>query len=363
MSATTIDSERQTAFVGRMFGAASGSLELATIYLGERLGLYRALADEGPLTAPALAETTSTAERYVREWLEAQAACGLVEVDDPALPAHERRYALPAEHADVLLNRGSLVYLAPMARFMAASVGVMRHLVEAFRSGGGVPYETYGAEYREAQQDFTRPLFANLLGGWIEALPEVDVRLRSDKPARVLDLACGAGFACIELARLYPAARVEGIDLDEGAIDLARANARAARADVRFQVRDASTPGLEGGFDLITMFDALHHVARPVDALRAMRTLVAPSGTVLIVESRAGEHFSGALPEGDFERFFYMVSVMHCLPTAMAEQPSGGLGAIVREPVLRQLAAEAGFAGVEVLAIEHPMLRFYRLLT
>jgi ubiquinone/menaquinone biosynthesis C-methylase UbiE len=224
-----------------------------------------------------------------------------------------------------------------------------------------VPYETYGAEYREAQQDFTRPLFANLLGGWIEALPEVDERLRSEKPARVLDLACGAGIASIELARRYPDAHVEGIDLDEGAIDLARANARAAGVEARFHVRDASAPGLEGGYDLITMFDALHHVARPVDALRAMRALVADAGTVLIVESRAGEHFSGALPDGDFERFFYMVSVVHCLPTAMAEQPSAGLGAIVREPVLRQLAAEAGFAGVEVLAIEHPMLRFYRL--
>jgi SAM-dependent methyltransferase len=363
MSATTIDSERQMAFVGRLFGAASGSLELATIYLGERLGLYRALVDDGPLTTHELAAATSTAERYAREWLEAQAACGFVEVDDPALPAGERRYALPPEHADVLLNRDSLAYLAPMARFVAASTGVMRHLVEAFRSGGGVPYETYGAEYREAQQDFTRPLFANLLGGWIEALPEVHERLRREPPARALDLACGAGIACIELARRYPEAHVEGIDLDEGAIDLARANARAAGIDVRFHVRDAGAPGLEGGFDLITMFDALHHVAQPVDALRALRALVADSGTVLIVESRAGEHFSGALPEGDFERFFYMVSVVHCLPTAMAEQPSAGLGAIVREPVLRQLAAEAGFAGVDVLAIEHPMLRFYRLLT
>jgi SAM-dependent methyltransferase len=360
---TTIDADRQWEFAGRLLAAASGSLELATIYLGERLGLYRALADGGPLTVGELAAATATAERYAREWLEAQAACGFVEVDDPSLPADERRFALPPEHADALLNRESLAYLAPMARFAAASAGVMRQLVEAFRSGGGVPYEAYGAEYREAQQDFTRPLFANLLGGWIEAMPDVHERLLREPPARVVDMACGAGIACVELARRYPGARVEGIDLDEGAIDLARANARDAGVDVRFHVRDAGAPGLDGRFDLVTMFDSLHHVAQPVSALRAMRALVSDGGAVLVVESRTGEHFQGRLPDDDFERFAYMVSVVHCLPTAMAEQPSAGLGMVVREPAVRQLAADAGFAGVEVLAVEHPMLRFYRLLT
>jgi SAM-dependent methyltransferase len=363
VSATTLDHERQQQFVGRLFAAASGSLELATIYLGECLGLYRALADGGPLTAPELAVATGTAERYAREWVEAQAACGFVDVDDPSLPAEERHFALPPEHADALLNRQSLAYLAPMARFAAASAGVMRQLVEAFRSGGGVPYEAYGAEYREAQQDFTRPIFANLLGGWIEALPDVHERLLREPPARIVDVACGAGIACIELARRYPRAHVQGIDLDEGAIDLARANAREAGVNVRFRVRDAGAPGLDGRFDLITMFDSLHHVAQPLDVLRALGALVSDEGAVLIVESRTGEHFQGPLPDHDFERFAYMVSVMHCLPTAMAEQPSAGLGMVVREPTVRQLAADAGFAGVEVVAIEHPMLRFYRLLT
>jgi SAM-dependent methyltransferase len=363
VSATAIDPERQMAFVGRLFAAASGSLELTTIYLGERLGLYRALADAGPLTVPELALATATAERYVREWLEAQAVCGLVDVDDPSLAADERRYALPPEHADALLNRESLAYLAPMARFAPATIGVMRHLVEAFRTGGGVPYEAYGAEFREAQQDFTRPLFVNLLGAWLEGLPDVDARLRSDPPARVVDMACGAGIACVELARRYPGALVEGIDLDEGAIDLARANARSAGVHerVRFHVRDAAQPELAGAFDLITMFDSLHHVARPLDALRAMRSLVADEGAALIVESQTAEHFPGPLPEGDFERFSYLVSVVHCLPTAMAEQPSAGLGAIVRAGTIRELAADAGFSAVEIVAIEHPMLRFYRL--
>lgn len=363
MSATTIDPERQAAFVGRLFAATSGALELATIYLGERLGLYRALADNGPMCVPELAGATATAERYVREWLEAQAVCGFVEVDDPWAAADERRYALPPEHADALLNRESLAYLAPMARFMPASAGAMRQLIEAFRTGGGVPYESYGAEFREAQQDFTRPQYVNLLAGWIEAMPDVHARLESEPPARAVDMACGAGIACIELARRYPAARIEGIDLDEGAIDLARANAREAGLEgrMRFHVRDAARPGLEGRYDLITMFDSLHHVPRPLEALRAMRSLVADEGTVLIVECRTAEHFRAPLPPGDFERFSYLVSLVHCLPTAMADQPSAGMGAIVRAATVRELAAQAGFSEVEVAPIEHPMLRFYRL--
>jgi SAM-dependent methyltransferase len=363
MSATALDPERQMAFAGRLFAATTGALELATIYLGERLGLYRALAANGPMCVPELAAATATAERYVREWLEAQAVCGLVEVDEPSPAADERRYTLPPEHADALLNRESLAYLAPMARFMPASAGAIRQLVDAFRTGGGVPYESYGAEFREAQRDFTRPQYVNLLGGWIEALPEVHARLGSEPPARVVDMACGAGIACIELARRYPNAEIEGIDLDEGAIDLARAGAREAGLDarVRFRARDAAQPGLDGRYDLITMFDSLHHVPQPLEALRRMRSLVADDGTVLIVECRTAAHFHAPLPAGDFERFSYLVSVVHCLPTAMADQPSMGLGAIVRADTLGELAAQAGFSAVEVVAIEHPMLRFYRL--
>jgi 2-polyprenyl-3-methyl-5-hydroxy-6-metoxy-1,4-benzoquinol methylase len=345
------------AFAGRVFAAAAGGLELATVYLGECLGLYRALDDGGAMTAAELAAATATSERYVREWLECQAVCGYVDVDG----GDERRYALPAEHADVLLNRDSLMYLAPMARFMGATAGVMRPLVEAFRTGGGVPYEAYGAEFREAQQDFTRPLYVNLLGGWIEALPGVDARLRAEPPARAVDLACGAGIAAIELAKRYPLACVEGIDADEAAIDLARANAREAGVDVRFHARDAAAPGLQGPYDLVTIFDSLHHIAQPVAALRAIRGVLAAGGALLVVESRTADSFHAPLPQDDVERFTYLVSVMHCLPTAMAEQPSAGMGAVVRHEAIADLASAAGFATVEDVPIEHPMLRFYRL--
>jgi 2-polyprenyl-3-methyl-5-hydroxy-6-metoxy-1,4-benzoquinol methylase len=325
-------------FAGHLFGSATASLELASVYIGDRLGLYRALAGGGPQTAGELAEATGTHERYVAEWLRAQAVCGIVAADGD-------RYSLPAEHAEALCNRDSPAYLVPLASMQATAAGLGRELLEAFRTGGGVGYEHYGAEFRDAQHDLSRPLFLHGIRPWLAAL-EIDA------PARILDVGCGAGGAAVELAKRFPAAQVEGIDLDEASIDLARANARAAGVDVRFRVRDAADPGLDGPYDLITLFDSLHHLARPVDALRRLRALLAPAGTLLVAEHRA---------DGMFERFTHLVSVMHCLPTAMAEQPSAGLGAVMTPAKVAELAATAGFAGARVAPIEHDLLRFFVL--
>jgi SAM-dependent methyltransferase len=356
-AAPAFDPARLEAFAGRMFGAANGALELLTVYLGERLGLYAALAERGPLSPAELAAATGTDERYAREWLEAQAVCGILTVEDG-------RFGLPPEHAVALLDRESLAYVAPMASLQPALMGALRPLLEGFRSGDGVPYEVYGAEFREGQQDFTRPQYVNGLDPILASLPEVDARLRAQPPARVVDVACGAGIFCLELARRYPGADIEGIDLDEASIDMARANARDAGLEdrVRFHVRDAADPRLDGRYDLIAIHDSLHHMAQPVAALRALRSLMAPDGRLLVVENRTAAHFHAPLPEGDFERFSYLVSVLHCLPTALAQQPSAGLGAIVREDTMQELAAEAGFASFAVAPVDHPMVRFYELM-
>jgi SAM-dependent methyltransferase len=356
-AAPAFNPARLEAFAGRMFGAANGALELLTVYLGERLGLYAALAERGPLSPAELAAASGTDERYTREWLEAQAACGIVTFEDG-------RFALPPEHAVALLERESLAYVAPLTNVQPALVGALRPLLEAFRSGAGVPYEVYGAEFREGQQDFTRPQYVNGMDAIMASLPEVDARLRAEPPARVVDVACGAGIFCLELARRYPGAEIEGIDLDEASIDMARANAREAGLEgrVHFHARDAADPRLDGPYDLITIHDSLHHMPQPVAALRAMRSLLAPEGRLLLVETRTAPHFNAPLPEGDFERFSYLVSVLHCLPTALAQQPSAGLGAIVREDTLKQLAADAGFASFAVAPVDHPMVRFYELM-
>ena len=195
------------------------------VYVGDRLGLYRALVDRGPATAEELADATGTNARYVREWLEQQAVTGILEVDA------ERRYSLPEADREVFVDPDSLEYMAAFVRMMVGMARPLPQVLEAFRSGGGVPYADFDADFVEGQGDTNRVQFVNLLGQeWLPALPDVDARLRADPPARVADVACGVGWSTISIARAYPNARVEGFDLDEESIRLARENLDGGRA-------------------------------------------------------------------------------------------------------------------------------------
>lgn len=186
--------ERRDALVERLFEAVLGMNDLHMVYLGDRLGFYRALVDSGPLTPSGLAAATATNERYTREWLEQQAVTGILEVEDSSLEASARRYSLPEGHAEVLTERGSLNYLAPFARMMAGIVRPLPEVIEAFRTGGGVPYARYDADFCEGQGDMNRVQFINLLGSeWLPSVPDVHARLLADPPARVADIACGTG--------------------------------------------------------------------------------------------------------------------------------------------------------------------------
>jgi 2-polyprenyl-3-methyl-5-hydroxy-6-metoxy-1,4-benzoquinol methylase len=355
-----LDAERQDAFVERLFGSALGALDWATIYVGDRLGLYRALTERGPLTPAGLAKTAGVHERYAREWLEQQAVSGIVEIHDRDTASGERRYTLPAEHAGALLDTTSLAHIGPLARAFAATYRVMPQLLEAFRTGGGVPYAEYGADFREAQAAFNRPQFLNLLGEWLPAMPDVHERLQADPPARVADVACGAGWSSIAIARAYPKVRVDGYDSDEASIDLARANAADAGLEdrLRFHLRDASEPPPAERYDLVAVFEAIHDMSRPVEALRALRELAGDGGAVIVMDERTNDELTVGDP---IEQLFYGFSVVHCLPVGMAEQPSAGTGTVMRTDTLRRYADEAGFGRVEVLPIEHDLFRFYRL--
>lgn len=359
-------SEEQTAerdaFVGRLFQSMIGGLESLTIYLGGQLGLYQSLAEHGPSTSKELAARTNTSERYIREWLEQQAAADILAVDDTSAGAMDRRYSLPASHAEPLLHQTSFNYMAPVTGIVYGLAAQVPAVADAFRHGGGVPWADYGDVAREGQAALNRPAFEGMLGQvWLPSIADVHARLQADSPARVADIACGFGWSSIGIARAYPNAHVDAFDSDEPSILAARANAakNGLSERITFSTRDVSDPSLAGQYDLVTIFEALHDMSRPVEALRSVRRLVADGGAVIIMDENVGESFTA--PADEVERMMYSVSVLLCLPTGMAEQPSAGTGTVMRPDTLRRYTSEAGFRSVEILPIEHPFFRFYRL--
>ncbi len=337
-------------------------MDLYGVYLGDRLELYRALAEAGPLTSSGLADAAGIHERYAREWLEQQAATGILEVDDPSADALERRFGLPAGHDEALLDESSLNCAAPFGRLAVAIGRPLDDLLAAFRTGAGVPYEAYGADLYEGQEAFTRPLFMTLLGSeWFPAVPELHERLLAEPPARVADVACGCGWSSIAIAQAYPGVHVDGIDLDTASVEKARRNLAGSGVEdrVTFYERDAADPAMAAQYDLVTIFEALHDMSRPVDVLRALRGMLAEGGAVVIGDERAEDSFSA--PASDLERLYYGFSVLHCLPVGMVGDDPAGTGTVMRTDTVRRYAEEAGFGGFEVLPIENDFWRFYRL--
>jgi SAM-dependent methyltransferase len=344
---------RRDALVERLFSATLGAFDLYAVYVGDRLGLYRALASSGPLTAAELSETAGIDERYAREWLEQQAVTGVLTFSDG-------RFSLPPGHDEVLLDQSSLAYAAPFARFVAAVGRPLPQLVEAFRTGAGIPYADYGEDLCGAQASFTRPLFEQLLGSeWLPSVPDVDERLRAG--ARVADLACGAGHSSIAIARAYPHVVVDGLDLDPASVEMARELLTGSGVEdrVSFVLADARDAGLAGRYDLVTIFEALHDMSHPVDVLRAAGALLADGGSIIVADERVADTFSA--PGDEFERLYYGFSLTHCLPVGLTDPPAAGTGAVMRADTVRRYAAEAGFADIEILPIENEFWRFYRV--
>lgn len=355
---------RRDALAGRLLGSFQGAADILAVYLGDRLGYYRALAANGPATSVELAARTQTNERYAREWLEQQAATAVIDVDDVDKDAKERRYTLPGGHAEVLADADSLLYMPPLAQSFAAAARKTDELAGAYRTGGGVSWADFGPEMRESQAAFNKPLFLKQLAQEvIPAISDVHDRLLADPAARVADIACGAGWSSVAIAKGYPKVRVDGFDLDGPSIDMARDNARKAGvADrVRFEARDAGGVTLAERYDLVTIFEALHDMSQPVDVLRTARKILAPGGTVLVVDERTAERFTA--PADDLDRLFYGFSILVCLPDGMSRQPSAGTGTVMRPSTLRGYAQGAGFRDIEILTPEPGLFRIYRLLT
>lgn len=358
---TDTPEQQATDLVERLFEDLLGTMTTFSVYLGDTLGLYKALAGGGPATPDDLASRAGIHERYAREWLEQQAADGIIDLVEEDEEPSKRRYALSEGHAAVLTDPDNPASFAPFARVVAAAGVQLPALAEAYRTGGGVPWEAFGEHMRSGQGDANRPMFLHQLAQeFLPQVPDVYQRLESEAGARVADIGCGQGWSAIALARAFPHITVDGYDLDAPSIEEARRYAEEAEVAerVHFHHEDAANAG--GTYDLVVAFECMHDMPRPVEVLRTMRQLAGDTGAVIIMDERAAETF--AAPADAVERLLYGYSLMICLPDSMSSQPSAATGTVIRPSTLRTYALEAGFADIEVLPIETDFFRFYRLV-
>jgi 2-polyprenyl-3-methyl-5-hydroxy-6-metoxy-1,4-benzoquinol methylase len=350
----TIDQAKADAFVGKVLGDTAALAVTVMSSIGDRLGLFKSLAQQGSATSAELAERTQVNERYAREWLGAMASAGYLEYNPATC-----RFTLPTEHVPVLAQEGGPVFFGGVQEELVGTAGPVNQLMQAFRSGGGVPMEAYDPSTWEGLTRFTNGWFENLLVPvWLPAMPEVQAKL--ERGALVADVGCGHGKALIKLALTYPQSRYVGYDSFAPSIEQAKANAQAAGvADrVRFQQRDVSA-GLPEQYDVITTFDVVHDAVNPRGLLRAIRNGLRPGGRYVCLEINSSDKLEENI--GLLGAFFYSVSVLYCMTSSLAHHGEGLGTTGIPESKMRELCAEAGFSNVRRVPMENPFNILYEV--
>ena len=335
--AAEVDVDKLMQFVFRAVEEVGATLNTALVVMGDRLGLYRAMAGAGPLAPAELAERTGTAERYVREWLNAQAAGGYVTYDPDS-----GRYTLPPEQTVALTDPDSPAYLPGFFQLALGSVADSPHIVEAARTGAGFGWHEHVADVHEGCERFFRPGYnANLISAWLPALDGVVDKL--ERGALVADVGCGHGSSTILMAQHFPNSAFVGSDYHAGSIETARRRAQEAgvASRVRFEIAPAAAYG-GAEYDLVTMFDCLHDMGDPAGAARHVRGTLKPDGTWMIVEPMAADRVEGNLnPVG---RAYYSFSTLLCTPASLSQEVGLALGAQAGEARIADVVGTAGFS-------------------
>ena len=334
--ARPIDQEKLNALLGQAVQDMGASLHAALIVIGDKLGLYRAMADGTPVTPAELAARTSTSERYVREWLNANAAGNYVQYH-----AESRSYSLSPEQAFALALDNTPIHLPGFYHMLASCMKDEEKLTEIFRTGKGFGWHEHEKGLFEGCERFFRPGYlANLTANWIPALDGVESKLKAG--AKVADVGCGHGASTILMAQAYPKSKFFGFDYHGASIETAREKAAAAGvADrVTFEVAPAkSFPGT--GYDFVAFFDCLHDMGDPVGAAKHVRQSLAQDGTWMVVEPFANDDVTANLnPIG---RIYYSASAMICVPASLSQEVALGLGAQAGEARIHDVVTSGGF--------------------
>ena len=331
-----VDQSKLEAFQGKMLGDMGAAVSAALVILGDQLGLYKAMADGGPTTSLKLAAATGTTERYVREWLAAQAASGYVEYDPV-----KAEFSLTPEQAMVFADEGGPAFMAGGFEVLAAMFRDEPKVAAVFKSGKGLGWHEHDVCLFRGTERFFRPGYnAHLTTEWIPALDGMEGKLKSG--ARVADVGCGHGASTVLMAKTYPNSKFYGFDYHGPSIERAREAAKEAGVEDRVTFEVASAKDFNGGaYDMIAIFDALHDMGDPVGAAKHIRESLAPDGSWLLVEPFANDDLADNL--NPFGRIFYSASTMICTPASLSQEVGMGLGAQAGVKRLRQVAEDAGF--------------------
>ena len=327
------DESKLNEFMGKVVSDLGAAMHATLILVGDKLGLYRAMADSGPTTPAELAKKTNTTERYVREWLNANAASGYVTYD-----ASTKQYHLPPEQAFAL----TVMDIPGAFHIISACFKDEPKITQAFRTGDGVGWHEHDANLFFGTERFFRPNYAaNLVSSWIPALEGVEAKLNAG--AAVADVGCGHGASTMLMARAFPRSRFYGYDYHSGSIEYARhvAGRDGLQDQITFEVASSKSYPANGGYDLVTFFDCLHDMGDPVGAARHVLSTLKPDGAWMIVEPYANDH-----PEQNHNpvgRIYYSASTMICTPASLAQEVGAALGAQAGEERIRQVVTEAGF--------------------
>ncbi len=351
-----MDKMKSQAFMMKVVGDLATAGSVALVYVGDRVGLFQAMAGAGALTREALEQRTGIHPRYLEEWLAAMFCAGYVEHDGDA-----NTWTLPDEHAVFFANAASEYYLGGLFKGAPTLAAMAPQVAEAFETGQGIPFQAYGDGQPVMIEQMNRAVYqARLVRQWMPALPQVVQRLQAGGCA--IDIGCGTGLVPVLLAQAYPQARITGLDFDARSIEIAREHAREAGVQERVQFIHASAtdlPQIDGGWDFITTFDCVHDLGEPERVLRRIRNALAPEGAYLMVEPKVAERLADDLAN-PFARMLHGISCLHCVPVSLA-QGGPGLGACWGEARARGMAHEAAFASFEVLPVKSPVQAFYAL--